>query len=237
MSRSINNSKLLSYANSYEEVSLVKTAVIRKLPNGKWTVKSLKGKNLGEYDTKEEAVKRLRQIEFWKAHPKKTRKKAEKKQSVSYSSVMRELNKNEDEETIRKFQKAFKELFDAALLSGNNDPEEGCLEKALQTIDKSDKKNIEKAAEAIAMGDPKFAGKYLADLIKWMMQRISAERRPKSIENMKKKIYYLNEYQISAKKLPASSSMGQAITLLKHLLLNHSPQYIREVLNNVVRFL
>ena len=78
---------------------------------------------------------------------------------------------------------------------------------------------------------------YLANLIKWMLQRISPDRRSHSIETMRRKIYYLNEYTIAAKKTPPSSSMGQALTLTKHLLLSHSPQYIRAVLNETVKHL
>ena len=35
-----------------------------------WQVQSEKGRNLGTYDTKEEAEERLRQIEFFKHHRK-----------------------------------------------------------------------------------------------------------------------------------------------------------------------
>jgi hypothetical protein len=38
---------------------------------GKWWVKSEKGKNMGKYDTKEEAVSRLRQVEYFKHHGKR----------------------------------------------------------------------------------------------------------------------------------------------------------------------
>jgi len=231
----ISISRLLSYASSYEETAFIKIAIIKKLPSGKWTVKSMKGKNLGEYDTKQEAVKNLRRIEWFKAHPKKNRKKKAADES-SYSATMRELVKSKDDDAVREFQEKFKKQFDDALLAGDESPETSALKKMLQSSEKIALQQyaIKKTAEAIAMGDPKFAGKYLANLVRWLLQRISADRRPKSIESMKKKIYYLNEYAIAAKRMPASSSMGQAIVLLKNLLLNHSPQYIRAVLNSTV---
>jgi len=34
--------------------------------DNKYQVKSLKGKNLGQYQSREEALKRLRQVEFFK---------------------------------------------------------------------------------------------------------------------------------------------------------------------------
>lgn len=46
--------------------SFEKFAFVRKLPNGKWRVESKKGKNLGTFDTKEEADKHLGQVEFFK---------------------------------------------------------------------------------------------------------------------------------------------------------------------------
>lgn len=234
-------SKLLSYAHTYEEELFTKTAVVRKLPSGKWTVKSLKGKNLGEYDTKGEAVKRLRQIEYFKHHPKKSKKRKKKaadehEEGNSYSSVMRDLRKSYDEETVHKFQTTFKQMFDEALKSGSEDPEKDILDKALSCIDyEDDKKAMEKAASSIDLGDPQYAGKYLADVLKFLMRRISQERRTKSLENLRKKIYYLNEYEIASKKVPPSSAIGQSITLLKHILLEHNPEYIRNVLNSIVR--
>jgi len=60
---------ILQLASNYEESclqGLVKLARIRKLPGGKYRVLSEKGKNLGTSDSKEEAVKRLRQVEYFK---------------------------------------------------------------------------------------------------------------------------------------------------------------------------
>ena len=69
------------------------------------------------------------------------------------------------------------------------------------------------------------------------MTRIGPNTRAKSINNLKNKIYYINEYQLAAKKIPASAAIGQSILMLKHLLLEQDPAYIRDVLNHVVRFL
>lgn len=45
---------------------IFKEAVIKKQPSGKYRVQSMKGKNLGEFDSKEKAKKRLKQIEYFK---------------------------------------------------------------------------------------------------------------------------------------------------------------------------
>lgn len=150
--------------------------------------------------------------------------------SDSYSSIMRSLDKKEKEV----FQKAFKAAFDEALLSDSKRPEKEALEKAKPSIKKHDLKTT---ASSIDLGDPQYAGEYLAKLIKFLLRRISPAKMKPAIETMKKKVYYINEYDIAAKKIPASAAYGQAITLLKHLLIEHNPQYIRTVLNNIIRFL
>ena len=53
---------------------MLKEAIIRKEKDG-YHVRSEKGKNLGRYDTKEEAEKRLKTIEMFK-HMDKNKKKA-----------------------------------------------------------------------------------------------------------------------------------------------------------------
>jgi transcription termination factor NusB len=228
----MNNSspKLGSFANSYEIAAdlchLVKGAVVKQLPSGKWTVVSLKGKPLGEYKTKQEAVKRLRQIEHFKSHKVASDK--------SYSSIMRDLK--DDKDAATQFQIAFKRVFDEACETSKDDPEKVALEAAI-TILPNIKETMQKAASAIELGNPEYAGKYLADIVKFLMRRISTERRQKSIDSLRQKIYYMNEYNMAAKRVPASSAMGQSITLLKHILLEHPPQYIRSVLNSVVKHL
>ena len=54
--------KLLKLAAQYEQSclsGLVKEAKIRKLPNGKYRVLSEKGKNMGTYDSREGAKKKI----------------------------------------------------------------------------------------------------------------------------------------------------------------------------------
>lgn len=221
--------KLQAYADDFYNQCIVKISFIKKMPNGKWRVVSRKGKNLGEYDTKQQAVKRLQTIEFWKNKKAST--------NVSYSAISRELNKN-NKDLLLIFQKEFKKSFDESLLKGEDNPEEIALEAAIHSIDDVDllsEASLKKIASAIDLGDPAFAGKYLSDLVKFLLRRISDEHRPKSIDNLKKKIYYLNEYNMAGKKVPPSSALGQSITLLKTILLEHSPGYIREVLNSIVR--
>jgi len=222
------------FVNSCGRGARVKVAIVKQLPDGDWTVQSLKGKPLGKYKTKGDAVKRLRQIEYFKKH----KKKKSASEGNSYSSIMRDLRKSYDEETVNRFQKEFKKRFDDAILGGIDSPEEEVLEDAMKCITfEDDKRAFVKAASAIELGDPEFAGKYLSDVLKFVMRRISLEKRTKSLENLRKKIYYLNEYQMASKRVPPSSAIGQSITLLKHILLEHDPKYIRAVLNSVVKYI
>jgi transcription termination factor NusB len=214
--------------------SVVKTAFIKHMPSGKWRVLSQKGKSLGEYGTKEEAVKRLRQVEYFKHHKKRNKKAS----NESYSSMVRELNKKEDSDALDTFQNTFKNEFDKAYVNGEHEPETIALDMAMKAIAQpSYNELLFKAASVLEMGDPEYAGQYISQIIRFILQRISSDKQAKALDLMKRKIWYINEYDISAKKVPASAAYGTGITLLKHLLMGHTPKYTRSVLNSIVRHL
>jgi hypothetical protein len=231
-------SQLSTYAEAFQE-SLVKVSYIRKRKD-KWVVLSEKGKVLGSYKTKPEAVKRLKQIEWFKSHPKKTKKKASKEDTDTYSSIMRSLNKDNNHDAMISFQTTFKQAFDAAYIAGEEHPEETALEKAKAELNEKTaelKAMLVKTAAAIELGPPEEAGAYMAALVKFLLKRISPDKRPKAIQAMKRKIYYINEYQVASKRTPPSSSMGQSITIIKNLLLEHPAEYVRLCLNSIVKHL
>jgi hypothetical protein len=207
---------------------LFKISRVIKLPNGKYRVVSKKGKNLGTYNTREEAVKRLQQVEYFK------HKKAHSNE-LTYSSLFRLFRNSENKDLVKDFAKIFKKIFDKNILNNIEEPEKISLIETILEMSKDNDLTLTKSASAIELGDPEFAGKYLSNIIKFLMQRISSEKRSKSINNLKKKIYYINEYEIASKKVPPSSAMGQSITLLKTILLDHQPKYIRSILNSIVR--
>lgn len=84
------------------------------------------------------------------------------------------------------------------------------------------------------MGTPSEAGRGIADIVRFLIQRISQESRNKSLQGLKRKIWNLNEFDIASKKTPPSASLGQSITFIKTILIGHDPRYIREVLKHVV---
>lgn len=102
--------------------ALIKIAVIRHKSDG-YYVESESGKNLGgPYKTHEAAKDRLDEVEMFKHMKKKKKKKRSDAlyylvslaDDVSYSSMMRKLRAEGDEDKIRAFQRAFKKSFDDA---------------------------------------------------------------------------------------------------------------------------
>lgn len=156
--------------------------------------------------------------------------RASSNETLSYSSFVRMLTKQYDDETVEKFQKLFKEYFDRFYLHGHPEPEQEALDKAIRHM-----KSFKKQANSIEMGDSEFAGKRLSELIKFLLRRIPDGKRDKAVQSIKRKIFMLNENDIAQKETPPSSSIGQSIGIIKTILLEHNPQYIRQVINAIVR--
>lgn len=236
---------LLKLASEFEEGcvdSLEKLARIRKLPGGKYRVLSEKGKNLGTSDSKSEAVKRLRQVEYFKHHDDND---AEEEKVIdltgatdfSYSAIMREMRQEADKEQVRLFLTLFKKEFDNAVKQKLQKPEKIALQNSLIKFNKRHKvkckKKLVKNAAVSELGDPALVGKYLADIVRFTINKIPLERRAKALESLRKKFYAFNAEEISQKVLPPTAAIGQSITFVKHVLINQNPSYIREVLNNL----
>lgn len=172
---------------------------------------------------------------------------------LSYSFIMRNLRKSEDEKRAKEFQKAFKEAYDEAFIEGLENIDDVALLQAIKTIKlkseeidetkeeikKSEAEinyNLTKLGQAASdLGDPEFAGKSIAEIVKFLMRKISFEKRPSSMMSMRQKILQLNEYDMSTKKSPATASMGQSLTLIKTLLNGKDSNYIRATLEQIVR--
>jgi hypothetical protein len=165
---------------------------------------------------------------------------------LTYSSLVRFLNKK-DEQAAISFMKIFKQIFDEQIASQDydydlNELEQGILSKAMSKFDETLKseafqinKLVKIANTSIEMGDPNIAGKRLAEIIKFMLKRIKPESRPKIYEKMREKILLLNPDEISNKKTPATSAMGQSLTFLKTVLIGNEPYYIRQILINIAK--
>jgi len=239
---------ILEFANNYNEMCnshFIKVAFIRKLPNGEYRVVSHSGKNLGTYKSKDDAEKRLKQVEYFKH---KDNNAADDEiidltdlDELSYSALLRKLRKKVPKECVHEFLHIYQDQFNKAIKNNLQKPESIAMQNALVIFNKDHKirlnKDIVKNAAVTELGDPRYVGKYLSDIIRFTLTRIDPAKRAGAIATLKRKIYNLNENEISSKNLPPSSSMGQSITFVKHVLFNHNARYIRAVLNNIVRSL
>lgn len=239
--------EILQLADTYEEMclrGLVKTARIRKLPGGKYRVLSEKGKNLGTSNTKNEAEERLRQVEYFKHRDQNSADDSEvidlrDADDFSYSAIMRKLREKASKEQVLEFLKLFKVQFDKAVKNKLQKPERVALQNALIKFNKTHpvklKKKLVKNAAVSELGDPILVGRYLADIVRFTLNRMAPDKKAKAIESLRRKFYAFNVNEIANKNLPPSSAIGQSITFVKHVLFNHDPQYVRDVLNNLVR--
>ena len=91
------------------------------------------------------------------------------------------------------------------------------------------------AAATIEMGAPDTAGKGIADIVKFLLQRINPENRQQAYKSIRDKIRKLDPVDISSKKTPASSSFGQSLTFIKTILIGHDVRYIQSVLENIIK--
>ena len=242
---------ILQLASTFEEQclqGLVKAAKIQQAPDGSYRVLSQKGKELGSYKSRKAAEKRLRQIEFFK-HLDKSKADDQgnaiapidltKADEFSYSAIMRRLRQEADPEKVKVFLTLFKAQFDKAVKSKVNKPERIALQNAVIKFHKIhpiklDRKMVKCAAVA-ELGDPDSVGRYLSDIVKFILARLPAEKRPRAAQILKQKFAVLSENAIAGKKLPNSAVYGQAITFVKHVLFNQDATYIRHVLNSLSR--
>jgi hypothetical protein len=239
--------EILQLADTYEKEcfqGLVKVARIRKLPDGKYRVLSEKGKNLGTSNTKGEAEERLRQVEYFKHRDQNSAEDSKEidlrdADDFSYSAIMRKMREKASKEQVLEFLKLFKIQFDKAVKNKLQKPEKVALQNALIKFNKIHSVKLEKKlvknAAVSELGDPTLVGKYLADIVRFTLNRMAPDKRIKAIESLRRKFYAFNVNEIANKNLPPSSAIGQSITFVKHVLFNHDPQYVRDVLNNLVR--
>jgi hypothetical protein len=245
----VNN--LLKLASTYESKcirSLVKLAKIRKMPDGRYRVLSQTGKQLGTYRSRAAAEKRLKQVEYFK-HLDKSNAEDDKSKVIdltdidefAYSAIMRKLRHKASPEQVKQFLVLYKNQFDKAVKGKVHKPDRIALQNAVLKFHKInpiklDKKMI-KVAAVTELGNADQVGKYLSDIVKFILNRVPAEKRGKALDVLKQKFATMNEGEISSKTLPQAAAYGQAITFVKHVLFNHDPHYVREVLNSLSRSL
>lgn len=155
----------------------------------------------------------------------------------SYSAIMRKLRQNASKEQVQDFLKLFKSQFDRAVKQKLQRPEKVALQNTVVKFNKIHKikinKKFVKNAAVTELGAPIEVGRYLANIVRFILNRIEPEKRSKAMENLRNKFYYTNADELASKTSPPSAAVGQSITFVKHVLFNQKPQYIREVLNQL----
>lgn len=165
---------------------------------------------------------------------------SDKEVTTTYSATLRELRKNNPEQ-VEGFMKFFKEAFEQALQNDLDNLEEVSLLEAYQKTKleskalEENKKLIKIAFDSIELGSPEIAGKDIANVIKFLTKKIKSENRPEALRKLREKIWHLSEINMATKKTPSSASLGQSITFIKTVLNGHSSDYIRKVLEHIVR--
>lgn len=235
------------YANACN--SLIKLAKIRKLPNGKYRVLSMEGKNLGTYTSHEGAKKRLKQVEYFKHFDHKDSNDANEQSVIdltkadefSYSAIVRKLRQEATPEQVKTFLTIFKQQFDKAVKGKVHKPEKIALQNAMLKFNRIHKVKLDqkmvKNASIAELGNAEQVGKYLSDIVKFVINRVPPEKRARAFQSLRNKFLTMNEADISSKQLPASSALGQSITFVKHVLFNHDAPYVRAVLDQLVKYL
>lgn len=153
---------------------------------------------------------------------------------LSYSYIMRKLRKA-DKDVVRQFQEVFKKNFDAALDDNLENPEKIALLAAIketkQTVKNAALDRMIKTAEIMTnLGDPAIAGRYIADIVRFLMSRAD----PKLMSNLRSKISKLNSADIASKEMTEGAAIGQSITFVKNILMGQNPAYVSRVLYNVL---
>jgi hypothetical protein len=155
----------------------------------------------------------------------------------SYSAIMREMRQKASKEQVRYFLTLFKKEFDKAVKSRLQNPEKIALQNSLVKFNKKHKvkckKKLIKNAAVSELGEAALVGKYLADIVKFTLNKLPVEKRSAAIEKLRSKFYSFNADEMSQKALPPTAAIGQSISFVKHVLVNQNPLYIREVLNNL----
>ena len=216
-----------------------KLSYIRQIGKNKYRVYSEKGKNMGTYPSRDGAKKRLRQIEYFK-HNKADDGKVSKEVDLSgademtYSAIMREAKKKQYFGFLSDFADAYKAILDKLYVKDGN-PDDAISHT--MNILKKKYKIITVKKEATVEVSYQELGRAIANVILFLASRIKPENRTGIVAKMVRRIYYINDAELASKHTPPGAVFGQAITLIKTVLRDRDPGFIRLVINEVIKYL
>lgn len=145
--------------------------------------------------------------------------------SFSLSAVMRKLNQQCDHDTIKDFLKVYLDCFNE--LADEEDFEELVLKTALE---KFSSKIIKKEASI----DTNQLSTHMSNIIKLLVEKIKPENRHKAIMSIKSKLSNVDINDMANKNMPASTAIGQSITLVKNVLFDKQPALIKDIITKVI---
>ena len=155
----------------------------------------------------------------------------------TYSSVMRDLNKQKSDK-IKDFMVSFKEAFDDAMEDELEDHQAVALSAAKKVLAHNVSWRFTKLAQAVVgiSDNPEEVGRIVADIMKVILARMSKDKLS-VYNNMRTKILNLNVAEISNTRMPDTAAYGQALTLIKTLLNGYDSEFVKKVLISASKYL
>lgn len=155
-------------------------------------------------------------------------------ENLTYSSVMRELNRSYPAGVLP-FMKAFKSAFLEARQEDVDSPESIALMRALQVIKTSSlygRMMIRQAQSSNAID----VGKNIAKIISFMIEGLD-DSKVNYRKILKEKFLSMNSRDVSGKEMPETATLGQIITFVKSVIAGSDRSSATTILSSIVNSL
>lgn len=86
-----------------------------------------------------------------------------------------------------------------------------------------------------SIGDYRATGFALAQIILFILRKVKFDSRPKFKNKIRQKLLEMNFSEMGQKSSPPTASIGQAITFVKTILNGQNPDYIKSVVNQIIK--
>lgn len=85
--------------------------------------------------------------------------------------------------------------------------------------------------------DPKYVAEEISKIIRVIISKMSVESQNRARINLKNRILRLNPHEMTTKKTPAGASIGTSIALVKNILNGKDGNFIKMVIDELVKSL
>ena len=79
--------------------------------------------------------------------------------------------------------------------------------------------------------------KVIIVFVNTLLNRVKPQSKQLFKRRIKNKFYNINLFELAGKKLPPTATIGNAITIVKQLLMGQDPVFINEVMGLVIRYM